>query len=249
MLGSGRAEVVAGWNGRADDGFPHEDGVEDEAAEEGTEGEEDGGGVGGEGVAAGHGARDEWSEDAHEQSGDNADDHTAARDVACRTQGSVGFAYEYDRDDGHEDACSEQEGIAARLNGVAEDNAFDQRDADGDGKGDGEADDLDACNEEYVGDIEDEAADRGVEEVDVVGGVDVCEEGSWAAGVAAHGEGEQQGDEEDAEPVVPVVKLETIVARAFEGVGKGAPADGAEDGHEQGGGEGGWDKHTMVLQR
>ena len=111
VVGEGCAEVVGGGDGRADDGLAHEDGVEEEAAEEGAEGEEDGGGVGCQSVAVGHGAGDEWREDSHEQAGDEADDDAAAGDGAVCAQCAVGFADEDDGDDGHGDSGGEQKGL------------------------------------------------------------------------------------------------------------------------------------------
>ena len=127
---------------------------------------------------------------------------------------------------------------------IAEHHAFHQRDADGDWKRNGESDDLNARDQQHVCDIEDESAQRCVEKVDVVGCVEVCQEGIGIAGAAAHRKSEHEGYEEDAQTVVPVIKFEAIILRPFEGICEGAPADGAEDSHQKCNVKRGWNKHA-----
>ena len=50
---------------------------------------------------------------------------------------------------------------------------------------------------------------------------------------APHGERKDQRDQENADRVVPVEKLETVVLDAFIGVGPRAPADCARNHHQQ----------------
>ena len=50
---------------------------------------------------------------------------------------------------------------------------------------------------------------------------------------ASHGEGENHGDKENADRIVPVEQLEAIILDAFVSIGPRTPADGAGDHHQQ----------------
>ncbi len=103
-------------------------------------------------------------------------------------------------------------------------------------------------DQQHVCDVEDEAAQRCVEKVDVVGCMEVCQEGVRIAGAAAHRKSEHKGYEEDAQTVVPIIEFEAIVLCPFEGICEGAPADGAEDSHQKCNLKGGWNKHAAKLR-
>ena len=70
-------------------------------------------------------------------------------------------------------------GLPRGCSDVAEHYTFDQGNTDGDGEGDGETDDLNARDEERISDIEDESAERGVEEVEAVGRMQIGEKCGW----------------------------------------------------------------------
>lgn len=244
-----RAEVVGEGDGAAGDGVAHEPGVDEEAAEEGSEGEGDGGGVGRERVVGGESAGDEGSEGSHEKAGDDADDDAFAGDgaVGAAAEVGVGAADEDDGEQGEGDSGGKQREAAFGLDGVAEDDSFNERDADGEREGDGESGDFDSGDEEQIGDVEDESAERGVEEIACGCAVEVEQEAGGAVRRGAHGEGEQQGEQNDADGIVPVEKLEAIAGRELEGVGPRSPADGAGDHHEKGEAKGERDEHERFL--
>src|SRR5206468_3797415 len=89
---------------------------------------------------------------------------------------AVGFADEDHREHRHGDAGGKQSGAALGLQRIAQDHAFDQRNADGDREGNSQADDLNASQQQHVGDVEYESADGRVQKIGARGGVQIDKE-------------------------------------------------------------------------
>jgi hypothetical protein len=62
---------------------------------------------------------------------------------------------------------------------------------------------------------------------------------------ASHGEGENQGDEENANGVIPIEQLETVILDPLVGVGPRTPADGAGNHHDERNAQTMWCKHLF----
>src|SRR5579884_1297896 len=64
--------------------------------------------------------------------------------------------------------------------------------------------------------------------------MDVVQKAVGIVTCAAHRESENEGDQEDADGVVPIKELEAIVLDALVGVGPRTPADSTDGHHQQG---------------
>src|ERR1700723_3831198 len=109
-------------DGFSDERMLHEIDVPDEAGEKRAKCKKDSDRIGSERIAVGHGMSDEGRPEAHEDSGDDADDDALAGSrAAAAGEASVGFA---DQDDGDEragNACTKKSGISFGLDDVAGD--------------------------------------------------------------------------------------------------------------------------------
>ena len=111
-------------------------------------------------------------------------------------------------DDGHyhDEATpdEEQAGVALGLPDVVENHAEHQCDAHSDGEGDRHACQRHAGGEQDVGGIEDDASDEGTEHRRARHLLQVGDEAAAFLARAAQREADEQGEEQDADDVVPV---------------------------------------------
>ncbi len=134
------------------------------------------------------------------------------------SRSAVGDGVEDDGGGDQRDAAEEQKRIAFGRDDVAADRADDQRQADADGEGYGEARDVDGGDKEQVGDIEDDATDDGEQDVRCAGLAYVGEEGSAGAAHAAEREAPGDGGNDEAEHVVPIEELKAVAGHELERV-------------------------------
>src|SRR5690242_5369203 len=211
MTFGGAAKQIAETNGLADERLLHEINVPEEAGEQRAESEEHPNTVWTERVAARHGAGDERRPQSHQDAGDDAGDDALLGDGAVYVgEVAVGLPIEHDRDYRAKYAGSKHAGVPFGLQNVAGDHAHDQRDADGNREGNGQAGHINASDEQQVGQIEYGAAGQSGEEICAVRRANVIQEAGGIVSGAAHGEGQDDGDQKNSDGIVPIKQLEAI---------------------------------------
>jgi hypothetical protein len=195
-------------------------------------------------ISVGESARGKRRPQAHQYSGDDADDDALARNFfVLASEFAVGFAVEDDGDHRADNADRKQRKVPSLLLDVTEDHADHERDADGNGEGDRKSGHVDGRDEEQVSEIEDHSGNQRPPDVGSVGRVYIVEEAGRAVVDRAHGEGVDQRGEENADGVIPVKQLEAVVLNSFKGIGPGAPTGRGNYDHQKSGAEHQWCEH------
>ena len=138
---------------------------------------------------------------------------------ACAGQAAIRLAIQNDGDHGANNPCPEQNRVSPRLEHIAGNHTHHQRDSDRHRKGDGQACHVNGSHQQQVGQIEDCPADQDRDDVRDICRVDIVHQAGRIVAGAAHGVPQHQGNQEDADRIVPVEQLETVVLHALEGIG------------------------------
>src|SRR6266852_2234535 len=155
MTCGGPAKKIPEMNWLTDERFLHEINIPYEAGKQCAQGKEDPDTVRTEGVPSRHGARNERRPKPHQDARDDTGDDALLGDGAVYVgKVAVGFAIQNDRNDRAEYTSGEHARVPLRLQNVAGDNAYYERDADGNREGDGQAGHVDASDEQEIGQIE-----------------------------------------------------------------------------------------------
>ncbi len=232
--GGTTGEILSVGDGLTGDGATHENGIKHKIAQEGSQGAEEEGAVGGSHACGGagaaaevHGVGHEGIEDAHEQTADDGEGKPLLADAATGGLGVLAGGYAV-ADDGAEhkgNAKGEQGGIAVGGKDVVEKYTKHQGDAQADRPCYGEARDTDGCREQDISRIENDTAQYGTAGTCSIELAKVGEEGTSALAIAAKGKTDYKREEQDAHDVVPV---EEFIAPALAGqflcVAPAAPA-------------------------
>src|ERR1700674_3861128 len=155
MTCGGTAKKIPEMNRLTDERLLHEINIPEKAGKQRTQSKEDPDTVWAEGVATRHGACDKRRPKPHQNAGDDAGNDALPRDGAVYLREvAVGFAVQSDGNHRAKDAGSEHAGVALWLQNVAGDDADDQRDADGNRKGDGQTGHINASYEQKISEVE-----------------------------------------------------------------------------------------------
>ena len=181
-----------------------------------------------------HGVGDERRPEPHQNSRNDADDNAFLRGGAARAgQTPVRFAVHDYSDDGASDPGGEQRAIAPGLQNITQNYTDHESNPDGHWKRNGQASHINRGDQKEVGQIENRSPYHCGNDIRTVSGVNIVEETVGVIRGASHGEGENQGNQENADGIVPIEKFETIILDALVGVGPRTPADGAGNHHDE----------------
>ena len=216
-MGLRRALEILGIADRlSDEGSLHDERVEQEVAGQHAKGEDDycrvGRHLAGRGrgeVVQVHRCGHEPVEESHEDSGGHGQEYafpgvgvlTAPADLGRRD------AVAHHRDHYQRDSEEEPERVSLRGAYVVDHGSEHQREPDSERERDGQAGDRGGGREQYVGSVEDHAAQQNAADVLEVGLGDVLGEMPALAAETSHREGYQQGECQHSYHIVPVEKL------------------------------------------
>jgi hypothetical protein len=133
-------------------------------------------------------------------------------------------------------AAEEQQRIALRRDDVVQKDAYHESETDADGEGHGESSNFDSRDEEKIRDVKNCAAEKGVENVALIGAANVAEKREWATAHAAERQAPQQARDDNSGDVIPIKKLKGPAGSEFHGVRPRTPTKHAADHEDQGDG-------------
>ena len=180
------------------------------------------------------GAGNKWIEQAHADAAKQAQQNALGAHAHVLHQLAVGERVENDGDHHQADAPEEQGGISLGFDDVVQHRANDQRQADADGKRNGQPGNGDGRNQQNVGHVEHHAANEREQNVVGVRGAQIGHEAVGAGRIgAAHGEAQDERDQQNPKNVIPIEQLEAPALGELLGIGPATPADHGDDHHEQ----------------
>src|ERR1700721_1346698 len=213
----------------------HEVNIPNKAGEQCSERQEYGCAIRPQRIAASHRVSHKWSPQAHQNAPDHARENTFLRDgTSGGGQTAVSLPVQNDRDESAGNTEGQEYRIPFRLQRITQNYSYDQRDANRNRKRDGQSGHINRGYEQEVGKVKQSSADQCIDNVRGICGVNVVQEARGIVARASHGEGKNQGDQEYADSIVPVKKLEAIILDALISIRPGPPADGAGCHHQKG---------------
>src|SRR5579863_953656 len=229
---SAKKSADAHW--RAVQRPPHQVKVENETRKQRPQREKYRSAVGRQRISRGQRARHKRRPQSHQNSGDHTHHNALARNgTPSARQRRIRFAVENHRDNRERHAQRQQPRIPLWLQFVAQRHADHQRDPYGNGECNRQSRHVDSRDQQQIRQIENRAARERGSHVRAARRVNIFNKGKRPAVNAAHGQREDQRNQENADGVVPVEKFEAVILHAFVSVGPRAPADGAGDDHQQ----------------
>jgi hypothetical protein len=148
------------------------------------------------------------------------------------------------------DAAEEHQGIAFGCDQVIERGADHQSQTDAHGKRHGQSGDRYRRHQQDVGDVEDDPAQKRVNNVALVRRGQVLEKAVGAGGVgAAQRHTDQQRAEQNAPDVIPIEEFKAPILAEFLRVGPASPAEHAEHHHHQRHGVNLGDEHECTFSK
>ena len=216
----------------------HRDGVEQEIADENSDGEDEYGrigchfaGCGGGKIVQIHGSGHEPVEECHDDAGRNRDENAFGREFAFFGLGFLVGESVHDDRCGDEQYPEENEGrVAFGRAEIIYHYAQYQCEPYTHGKSYRHAAEGDGCRKQDVRCVEYHAAHECREEVACVCLCKVCEETAPLRPETAQREGRQHGEEQQADDIVPVEEfIAPRAGRQFLGVAPGAPAQHGDE--------------------
>ena len=132
-----------------------------------------------------------------------------------------------DEDDGHEshaNTCKEQLRISGGMDEVAHDCAFDQGNTDRKRKGNRQADHLNGSDKQHVGNVENETAERCIQQCAACGLMQVADEAERPMIRRAERKRIDQRRGKDTEAVVPVIELKAVTFRELKRICETIPS-------------------------
>ena len=245
------AEVLTEGGDFAGNGLVLQGDEPDQVGHQQTDGEYHTGAVGSHqasfraGEIEGNGRRDKAVKEAHRNTGDDRDREALAHGaVAILGQARIDQGTDDDRGGDQTHAGEKERRIAHGLRHVVGQHPDHQGEADGDGEGHCHAGNIDRRDQQNVGEVEHRTTDQRRLNGIPRGLGNIRHEGAAFFARAADGEGEEQGQQQYAEGVIPVEQLELpLAAGQFLGVGPGTPAEHGDKAHCHGNGVGLDDEH------